>query len=277
MTSGALLALALAGLGAVAIAALALWIRRLRRDRARLHAQLERTAAQLENLQLAFSRFAPEEVIERVIASGVSEQGEKKEVTVLFADLVGFTALSEKMNPTVLVTVLNGYFERSSRAISQHRGHVATFVGDGIVALFGALAPNPWQANDAVHAALALRAAIADYSGELERDGLPPLSVGVGLHRGQGVAGLVGSRDLKTFTVMGQTVNLAARVQELTRQLPADVIVTETLRRTLDPRFRVRKLPPATVKGVSEPLEIHAVDGFAEGDALPGDAAQQTP
>src|SRR5688572_991947 len=82
---------------------------------------------------------------------------ERKVVTVLFADLVGSTAMSDRLEPAVLARVLNGYFQRMSDAIHEHRGHVAHFLGDGIVAYFGALQPNPWQCNDAVRAALAMR------------------------------------------------------------------------------------------------------------------------
>jgi adenylate cyclase len=252
-----IVALAIAALGGLA---LLLW--RGRADSGRLRQRLEAAARELQNLQLSFSRFAPDEVIERVITDGVSDKGEKKEVTVLFADLVGFTALSQQVEPTVLVRILNGYFERMSRAISEHRGHVSTFIGDGILALFGALAPNPWQGNDAVHAALAMRAELEDYNRELAGEGLPTLSVGVGLHRGFGVAGLVGSKDLMEFAFVGRTVNVAARVQELTRQFPADVIVTEALQKTLDPRFVLRELPPTEVKGVSDPIVIFALDRF---------------
>lgn len=252
----------IAGALAVVVVALAVGLRRSRREVHRLHDRLEKAAADLQNLQLAFSRFAPDEVIERIIARGLTEAGEKKEVTVLFADLVGFTALSESVEPTVLVGILNGYFELMSEAISQHRGHISTFIGDGILAFFGALAPNPWQGNDALHAALAMRAALAAYNVELKAKGLPTLSLGIGLQRGTGVAGLVGSRDLKEFAFVGRTVNVAARVQDLTRQYPADIIITERLQKTLDRRFRLRALPPTPVKGVAEPISIYAVEGF---------------
>ena len=136
------------------------------------------------------------------------------------------------------------------------------FIGDGILALFGALAPNPWQADDAVHAALAMRVALRDYNRELEAEGLPTLAIGIGLHHGTGVAGLVGSRDLMEFAVIGRTVNVAARVQTLTRQYDADVILTDVVRDGLDPRFALRPLPETPVKGVERPLVIFAVDGF---------------
>jgi adenylate cyclase len=235
------------------------------RERQRLHERLERSAGELQSLQLAFSRFAPDDVIERIIATGSADSGEKKTVTVLFADLVGFTALSESIEPALLVQVLNGYFERMSQAITDQNGYVSTLIGDGILALFGATTPNPWQENDAVHAAIAMRIALADYNRTLEADGLPTLSIGIGIHRGTGVAGLVGSRQRKEFAFVGRTVNVAARAQDLTRRLGGDIIVTEALRAQLDPRFELRALPDTQVKGVSRPLEIHAVVGYATG------------
>jgi adenylate cyclase len=255
------LALALAATTAV----LAWLLHRARNERRALRERVENSTRELQNLQLSFSRFTPDEVIERVIAEGIDDRGEKKDVTVLFADIVGFTPLSESVDPTVLVRILNGYFERMSDAIAEHRGHVATFIGDGLLAFFGAHAPNPWQANDAVHAALQMRASLADYNRVLEREGLRPLGIGIGLHCGPGVAGLVGSKDLKEFAFVGRTVNVAARVQDLTRSYEADIILTEALREKLDPRFQLTPLPDTPVKGVSEPLVIHAVDGFDAG------------
>ncbi len=238
----------------------ALW--RSRQERVRLRRALEAKSGDLERLQLSFSRFAPEEVVESVIASGVTTHGERKEVTALFADLVGFTALSESLEPSVLVRILNGYFERMSQAITGHRGHVSTLVGDGILALFGALQPNPWQGDDALHAALAMREELSAYNRELEQEGLSTLSIGVGLHRGWGVAGLVGSRDLMQFAFVGRIVNLAARVQDLTRQYRVDILLTDAVRKTLDPRFKLRELPATPVRGVAEPVAIFAAESF---------------
>ena len=191
--------------------------RRRRRAVAGLERRLEAASRGLESLQQAFSHFAPAEVVEEIIAQGFSTRSEKKEITVLFADLKGFTALAERLEPEVLVRVLNGYFERVSRAITAHRGHVSKFMGDGVLALFGALEANPWQTNDAAHAALAMRSALADYNAALVGEGLPPLAVGVGIHRGSVVAGVIGSAELVEYGVIGRTVNLAARVQALTR------------------------------------------------------------
>ena len=201
-----------------------------------------------------------------MIADGITHGGEKMEVTALFADLAGFTALAEKLPADVLLRVLNGYFERMTAAIREHRGHVAALIGDGMLALFGALEPNPWQTSDAARAALAMRRALADYNAELRAEGLPELIVGVGLHRDVGVGGLVGSRDRMEFAIVGRTVNIASRVQDLTRDHRADVILTEAVAGELDPRFRLRELPRSEVKGVDEALVVFALDDLVESD-----------
>jgi adenylate cyclase len=186
---------------------------------------------------------------------------ERKVATTLFADLVGYTALSERLEPAILARVLNGYFQRMSDAIHEHRGHVSTFLGDGVLAYFGALRADPWQCNDAVSAALAMRAAMVDYNHELAAEGLPPVSVGIGIHRGPGLAGLIGSRERMEFGFVGNTVNTAARVQGLTRVHAVDILVTEAVREGLDGAFDVEAMPAEQLKGIAEPVVTYAVRG----------------
>ena len=245
--------------GSLLITVLAVLWRRTRAESGRLRERLENATRELERLQLSFTRFAPHEVIERIISDGISTTGEKKEVTVLFADLVGFTALSEAVDPSTLVRILNGYFARMSDAIIDNRGHISTFIGDGILAFYGTLEPNPWQSNDALYTALAMREQIDEYNEELTAEGLPPLGIGVGIHRGIGVAGLVGSPQRMEFAFVGRTVNLASRVQDLTRDFGVDILVTNEVRQALDPRFRLTPLPPTKVKGIADPVAIYSV------------------
>lgn len=256
--------------GAVASAAVALlitclWIAlyvRLHRSRFRLRRRLDAATDELERLQAAFARFAPPLVVDRIAAEGHAAHAERREATVLFVDLVGFTALAEELDPGVLVDILNGYFARMSEAASRHRGHVSKFLGDGMLILFGALERNPWQVNDAAHAALAMRAALESYNAELAERGGPELRVGIGIHAGPVVAGVVGTRSLLEFTVIGCVVNLAARVEHLTRVHDTDILVTNAVRDRLDPRFRLRELPASPVRGLDRPVVTHVVDGY---------------
>ena len=250
-------------LAAVVVLALALG-QAIRRGR-RLERAMERASSNLEHLERAFARFAPESVVER-LGQGISDiQPERREVTVMFADLIGFTGLSERVDPAVLVPVLNDYFSRMSRVVREHHGHVSRIMGDGLMALFGALEANTWQTADAVRAALAMRAELALLNRDLEARQLPPLAFGVGIHRGDAVAAVVGSREMMEFTVMGDVVNIAARVEGLTRQHQVDILVTDEVRERLDTRFVLRELPAAAVKGKSESIRTWAVVDFQAG------------
>ena len=255
-----------AGVAAAALvlaAVLAAATYRLWRHGRALEGQLETAAANLQHLQQACSVLAPAGVVQRLLADGgtpgFGTGAERKVVTALFADLVGYTALSERLEPDALLRVLNGYYQLMSDAIHEHRGHVVAFLGDGILAYFGALQPNPWQCDDAVRAALAMRAALSRYNAELERDGLPKLSIGVGIDRGPGLVGLVGSRERMEYGFIGRTVNLAARVQTLTRALQVDILVTEALREALDESFPLTPMPAEQLKGIAEPVVTYAV------------------
>ena len=246
----------------VAIAAFVwLWRARSARHAQRLRARFEDAQQKLERLQYAFERFAPRDVVDR-LAAGSEPPAERRDVTVLFADLVGFTRLSESVEPAVLVRVLNGHHARMQRAIAEHRGHVTLLIGDGLLALFGAFDHNPWQCDDAARAALAMRAELAGYNRELEREQLPALALGIGLHRGVVVTGLVGSAELQQWTAVGRTVNLAARVQDLTRDHGVDILLTESVRKELDPRFALRELPARSVRGIAQPVVTWALDRF---------------
>ena len=258
---------AIAVAAALVVVAAGVWAWRLRGRLAATERRLRGAAGELEALQYAFSRFAPREVVDDIIAQGVSGRSATKDVTIVFADLHAFTALAEQLDPERLVGLLNGYFAAMERAIAEHRGHVAKFIGDGILAVFGALEPNPWQTNDALHAALAMRAALATYNRRLEADGLPTLRVGIGIHRGPVVTGVLGGTALVEYGVLGRAVNVAARVERLTRLHDADILVTEVVRDHADRRFRLRALPATTVKGLAEPLATFAVEGFDPGGA----------
>ena len=244
-------------------AALAVLVHRSRRRMRQLEGLVADTTGKLESLQLQFERFVPSEVVERLTGERESYAPTRRRVTIMFADLRGFTAMCERLDPAVTVKILNGYFQRMSTAIGRHHGHVTELVGDGMLALFGALTPNPWQGTDAVMAALDMRAALAEYNGELRQQALPELRFGVGIHQGDVVAGIIGPVALSKFGVAGDPINTASRVEGLTKLHHVDLLVTDEVRATLSDRFLLRAMPPADVKGKSEALLTYFVEGLA--------------
>ena len=234
--------------------------------------QLERLLddrhGRLERLQLHFERFAPQDVVEQLTEPGGGLKASRRTVTVLFADLKGFTAMCECIDPEQMVPILNGYFQAMTVAITGHHGRVTELTGDGILALFGALEPNPWQAQDAVLGALEMRTALARYNETLRGRGLPELGFGIGIHRGEVLAGVMGNEELSKFGVVGDAINVAARVEQLTRELDVDLLVTEAVRHELGDRFRLRAMPALAVKGKAQPIATYVVEGMETAQAV---------
>ncbi len=256
---------ALAGLATLAALGLAaLCIRGSRRSR-QLEKLLLAAEDKLEQVQRQFERFVPADVVERLTDSGDVFAPQRRQVTMLFADLRGFTALCDRLDPDVTVKVLNDYFGRMDRAIARHHGHVTEFVGDGLLALFGALEPNPWQARDAVLAALEMRVELARYNQTLRATGLPELRFGIGIHCGEVVAGVIGTAGLAKFSVTGDPINVASRVEGLTGKHQVDLLVTEDIRRALGDEFLFQPMPASHVKGKAEPIQTYCVESLDVG------------
>jgi class 3 adenylate cyclase len=257
---------------ALLIAALVLGLTRMRARVRRLDRLLDAATTKLEHLQLQFARFAPSDVIEWITGSGSRLTPERRRVTVLFADLRGFTSMCDRLDPVETVDILNGYFQCMTEAITRHHGRVTELTGDGLLALFGALESDPWQAQDAALGALAMRAELVRYNGELSARDLPELRFGVGIHQGEVLAGVMGNSELSKFGVVGDPINVASRVEGLTRVHGVDVLITEEVRAALDGRFHLECMPPVQVKGKAEPIVTYYLEGLEE-DYPPPDEA----
>jgi adenylate cyclase len=205
------------------------------------------------------------EVAAQLVREGAALGGEEREVTILFCDLRGFTPLSEGLEPRELVTLLNRYLDRMSSAIESQGGVIDKYIGDEIMALFGAPVGAPDSADRAVRASLSMRAALAKLNQELATEGRPPLAFGIGINTARVVAGNIGSHRRLNYSVIGDGVNLAARLQTLTRrpEFSADILISEPTRAALGGRYALRDLGEAEVKGKSRAVRIHAVDGPA--------------
>src|SRR5690606_8766258 len=150
-------------------------------------------------------------------------------VTVLFSDIRSFTSISENMDPRELLDFLNEYLSGMVESVLQHHGVVDKFIGDAIMAVFGAPVPEPEDPLHAVCAALAMREKLAKINEGFVERGLPEIRTGIGLHSGQVVAGNMGHSERMEYTVIGDTVNLASRLEGLTKELGCDVVISDDL------------------------------------------------
>ena len=211
-------------------------------------------------LQEAFSRFTGDFMTRKASQGGIAQEGEKREVTVMFTDLRDFTALSETLPPHDLVKLLNEHFQMSVEVITANGGYVNKFIGDAVLAVFGAPDRNPWHSLDAVKAALALRKAVAESNAQRKAAGQSVIRMGIGLHAGDVIAGVIGSRARAEFTVIGDAVNVASRLESMTKERKVDLLLSEPVARALDASFGARELEPAQVRGRVEPVRVYTID-----------------
>jgi adenylate cyclase len=182
--------------------------------------------------------------------------GERLEVSILFQDIRGFSALSESLDPATLLRVLNQFFTEVVAAVEAEGGVVKQFTGDGVMALFGAPRPCPDHPQRAVRAALGLVARLARLNTQLRSQGMPPLRIGVGIHAGDVVAGLIGPDKRVEYGVVGEPVNLASRVEELTKELGATILVSKEIAARLGAEFVLGRTATLPVKGKTRPVEV---------------------
>lgn len=218
-----------------------------------------------DHLKGLFGRYTSDAVVEKLLASGESPDlgGESVNVTVLFADIRNFTTISEKLSAKEVVAMLNAYFERVTKVILDEGGTVDKFIGDGIMAVFGSPAAMPDHATRGCRAALGMAKAVEDFDGWLRSQhpgaDLPVFKIGIGLHSGEAIVGSIGSSLRSEFTTIGDVVNVASRVEGLTKELNATVLATQE---TLDATafgFDAGERKEMTVKGRGKPVTVYTV------------------
>ncbi len=218
--------------------------------------------AERERIREAFGTYLDEEVAEYILSEDFPDQGEEVEVTVLICDVVNFTEFARSSEARDVVACLNELFETAVPIIARHGGHVDKFVGDGLLAVFGA----PQRLPD--HSDRALRAAL-EITARVNEDDRAPFRIGVGLNTGRVVAGAIGGGGRLNFSVIGDPVNVAARVESATRDTGDHVLVTEATAAALTDRFELTDRGEVELKGIDEPVRLLAPAVGEAGAARP--------
>jgi adenylate cyclase len=215
-----------------------------------------------EHIKDTFGRFVSHDVAEAVLGGRVPLEGERREVSILFQDIRGFTALSARLDPAALLRLLNQFFTEAVAAVEAEGGVVKQFTGDGVMALFGAPQVYEDHPQRAARAALGIVERLGPLNQKLREQGYPALSIGAGVNMGAVVAGLIGPDERVEYGVVGEAVNLAARIESLTKELQAVVLVSKEIADRLGPGFELGRSAALPVKGSALPLQVVEVLGY---------------
>lgn len=216
-----------------------------------------------QRLKATMSRYMTPEVAERAVELGADTlTGERKDVTILFCDIRSYTSLAEALDATEVVALLNQYFETMVEAIFDRKGTLDKFIGDALMAVFGAPLPldedHAWLA---VLTALDMRDRLKVFNRALAATDRPPLRVGIGISSGEAIVGNIGSRRRMDYTAIGDTVNVSSRLEALTKEYGCDIILSESTYERCADRVWARELDRVRVKGRSKPTRIYELIG----------------
>jgi adenylate cyclase len=218
-------------------------------------------SAEKRQVKRIFSRYVSPDVFRELLSNPAAADlgGSRREMTVLFSDLRGFTTFSEGRQPEDVIAQLNEYFAAMVEVVFAHRGTVDKFVGDMIMALFGAPLADPEHADNAIRCALAMQRRLDRLNATWEEQGKPVLRHGVGINSGEMVAGNLGSEKIQSYTVIGDNVNLGARIESLCKEYDAKILTSEFTHQRLAGDYGLEELDEVVVKGKTRPVKIFRV------------------
>jgi len=222
------------------------------------HAALDKTNLELSKINTAYSHFVPHQFLQLLNKKSIIDvqlgNHVQREMTILFSDIRDFTSLSEKMTPDENFNFINSYLGQMEPVISQNHGFIDKYIGDGIMALF----PN---ADDAVHGAIVMLKTLSEYNKKLQEAGYKPIKIGIGLNTGLSMLGTIGGQNRMDGTVISDAVNLASRVEQLTKVYGTPLLISEyTYDKLADPsQYLMRVIDAAKVKGKSEEVTVYEV------------------
>ena len=202
--------------------------------------QMAKNLREKEMIKRAFTRYVARQVVDEILKDPekLALKEERRDVTVLFCDMRGFTSLAERLSPEEVVGVLNDFYTLMVDTTAKNDGIVDKFLGDGVMAIFGAPIVHEDHASRAVKTAVAMQAGVAELSRKRAREGKDPIAVGIGVSAGEAVAGTVGTEDRMEYTVIGDSVNLAARLESNAK--PGQILISQRTHQKVDGLVNVR-------------------------------------
>jgi class 3 adenylate cyclase/CheY-like chemotaxis protein len=233
-------------------------------ERKRWHDREEQYRQQLERnekfIRATFGRYLSDEIVTDILErpEGLELGGDLRQVTILMSDIRGFTTISERLAPTQVVTLINRYLGAMTDIIMSHQGTIDEFIGDAILAVFGAPQSRDDDPDRAVRCALAMQGAMAQINAVNRAEGLPEISTGIALNTGEVIAGNIGSERRSKYGFVGHPMNVTSRIEDLTAG--GEILISDSTLQLLQASYRVTRSQEVSVKGIAQPILVHAIE-----------------
>jgi adenylate cyclase len=214
-----------------------------------------------ERVKSAFARYVSHQVMDSILDSKAGDilKGDRRRISVLFCDIRGFTSISEGLPPEKVVLLLNEYFERMVEVVFRNHGMLDKFIGDGMMVIFGAPEDDPYQEEHALNAAIEMQSELRSLAEKWKLEGVN-LRIGIGINSGPAIVGNIGSTRRMEYTAIGDTVNLASRLESATKELGVGILISEYTHNALRGSFRFRNMGSVQVKGRAEPVLTYSIE-----------------
>jgi adenylate cyclase len=228
------------------------------RNRSLMEELRQKVEEQEQTLKL-FIRYVPEQIVKRALQNTQDSifEGELREVAVLFCDIRGFTPLSEVLTPKEVVSFLNEYYQMMTEVVKEYKGSVIQFVGDEIFAAFGALEMHPDNEINSVYCALKMMDTLPQLNKKYKEVFKTEIKIGIGINYGEVVAGNLGSEDRIRYSVTGDTVNTGKRIEDITKDYPGTILISDSIYRKVKDLFNLKAWEPQVVKGKKDKVQVY--------------------
>ncbi len=231
--------------------------------------QMAQGLSEREKMRQLIEKFHNKEVADKLLSGNLQLRGDRLDAVVLFSDLRDFTMMSETTDPERIVAILNRYLSSMVDIIIKHGGIVDKYVGDSIMAVWGVPEPSERDAENAVFACLDMRRALAKLNAEFIQEKLEPLKMGMALNSGPLIAGTIGSEERMEYTVIGDTVNTASRIEGLTKVFGTDLLISESVQRAVSSKFLFEPIENVAIRGKQEAANVYKVGGYFKSNQQP--------
>ena len=231
--------------------------------------EMGRGLEEKERMKDAFGRFVNQEIAEMAMKNEIQLGGEIKPATIFFSDIRSFTAISEKLTPSEVVEFLNEYMTLMVQCVNDNHGFVDKYIGDAIMAVWGTPISHGNDAENAINGALKMRTALMKFNLDRGSEKKPIIRIGCGINTGDVLAGQIGSNERMEYTVIGDAVNLASRIEGLNKPMGTDVLISDNTLQTVEGIYDIVPMNKIKVKGKSQPQQIYAVLGRLDDDSRP--------